>query len=211
MTLPLPRLGVIALCLTIMGCKADEFEIVVGTDDIAKVAAGTDVSVEFEMVFSSLGDMDDEKRAQIDRFEQIMSSYMNVTEFEIESDDGDYELQIEGTIPVTTDPAPATPYFLHVAPSVDFPGYTSVEVATGATFAAMRAEMQEVDFMMAPDEFHPTRIKLSGAGERLLAPGVSIDGAPFALFVGVVEERMSLNFKGGVYDDTGAVFLVQLP
>ena len=200
-----------ALPLALLGCKADEFQITLGTDDIATALGGVGGQVAFEMEFSSIGDLEDSQRAEIASFEDILSNYMTIGYFGIEAQDSGYALQIEGALPITGDAATVAPYFLWVGPSESFAGYAAVELRNGASFAAMKEEIRKVNFMLAPDAFHPTRIRLTGRNSDLIAPGAVVDGTPMALFRGPLDGRLTLLFEGGVYDETGALFLLAQP
>lgn len=205
------RLALVSVSLLLMGCKADEMDISLDIADIALARVGTDGAVGFEAAFSNLGDLDEAQRAQFDQIEAVLSRYMTIDAFVIEPTDTGFGLQIAGEMPLSADPDTATPYFLLVSPSETLDGYSEVEVKTGAGFAAMRGEIMAINFMLAPDAFHPTRIRLTGDGARVIAPGAFVDGTPEPLFAGAVTGRLSMLFKGGVFDDTGALFLIRLP
>lgn len=205
------RLPLLLITLALLAaCKADKFDVELATGDLAAAAAGQAIEAPFEMVFSNLGEIDDDKRAQFAEFEAIMRRYMTVDAFITVPGDSGTELQIEGRLPVTASDAEA-PYFLHLAPSQDFPGYWEVEMQNGSNYAEMQDDMQSVSYMLTPDRYQPTRFKLAGNGEALIAPGAFVDGEAQALFLGTVEDRLWLSFRDGVWDDTGALFLVKLP
>jgi hypothetical protein len=58
--------------LALAGCKADELDIDLRTDEILSVMQGGNETVEFEAVFSMFGDLDDERRAQISALKAIL-------------------------------------------------------------------------------------------------------------------------------------------
>ncbi len=58
--------------------------------------------------------------------------------------------------------------------------------------------------MLSPDEFHPTKIKLRGKNVQVIVPATEIDGKSYLLYRGVVDERISMKFEGGVFDTIGA-------
>jgi len=203
-------LAMLAVALTLAACKADKFDVDLATGDLAQVARGSALEAPFEMVFSDIGDLDDEKRAQFARFEEIMRQYMAIDSFLLVPNDNGTELQIEGRLPVTAMPV-AAPYFLELNPSADFPGYWEVEMKNGADYTDMEQAMRKVSFMLTPDRYQPTRINLAGNGEALIVPGAWIDSEPQALWTGPAPERIALSFKDGIWDDTGAKFLVKLP
>ena len=211
MTSIVVRISLFCAVLALAACKADEFEISLTLDDIAAAGAGTDRSVSFEMVFSNFGEIDAEQRTVLAKFEEIMSRHMDITGFEVEPEDEGFELFIEGTILITADPASTAPYFLHVSNAELFAGFTAVELRTGPDNGPMRSAMEDVNFMLAPDEFHPTQIRLSGGEAALIAPAVIVDATPHAMYVGQIEEKLTLDFQEGVWDDTGLVFFVALP
>ena len=64
--------------------------------------------------------------------------------------------------------------------------------------------MSAINFMLSPDEFHPTKIKLKGKDVQVLVPATEIDGKAYLFYEGVVDGRISMKFEGGVFDKIGA-------
>lgn len=200
----------VATLFALAACKADRFDVSLATGDLTRAMEGGQAQAPFVMVFSSLGEMDAERRENFSGFEAAMRRYMVIDTFVIEpGDDGD-ELVIEGRLPVSADAGTREPYFLHLAPSSEFEGYTMVEMKNGEDLARMQREMRDVNMMMVPDRYQPTRIILAGNGEQAIVPGAYVDGEASALWTGTVTGTLRFNFRDGIWDDTGAYFLIGL-
>ena len=95
-------------------------------------------------------------------------------------------------------------YYIHVSSSDIFDGYTFLELKTGDNFNNLSSQMSAINFMLSPDEFHPTKIKLKGKDVQVLVPATEIDGKAYLFYEGVVNGRISMKFEGGVFDKIGA-------
>ena len=70
--------------------------------------------------------------------------------------------------------------------------------------------MRAINFMLAPDAFHPARFRLRGEDTfEVTAPAVQIDGRYHLLWRGVAEDRLSMTFADGAFDEVGAGFFVR--
>ena len=92
---------------------------------------------------------------------------MEITDFELETTDMGYEVTLEGEMPITNQDLD-TAYYIHVASSEIFDGFTFLELRTGSEFDNLSNQMSAINFMLSPDEFHPTKIKLKGKTFTLL-------------------------------------------
>jgi len=201
-------LGAAALVL-LAGCKADELSIDLKTRDILAAVQGESGTVSFEADFSTFGSLDDGQRAQVEALEAILSSYVEIDDFELEITDTGFEVTIEGEFPITTDLQSDAAYFMAVEPSDIISGAYLVQLRTGDDFDRMEREMQAINFMLAPDAFHPTRFRLRGDDRfEILAPGAQIDGRYHLMWRGMSEDRLTLRFAGGPFDEVGAGFLI---
>ena len=203
-------LSSVVLLALLFGCKADELEIDLKASNVISVVQGETYNAEFEAVFSSFGVLDDEQRSQIDAIERIIENYVEITDFEIESTDMGFEITVEGELPVTNDKDAAEAYFIHVAESTLFQGYYRAQLMTGTDFARMKSEMEEVNFMLSPDKYHPTQFRVEGQSVDVIAPAAQIEGTGYFMYQGTVDRRLTMNFKGGVFDDVGAGFFFRI-
>ena len=198
---------VLAIGISLIGCKADELEISMKTSDLLSVRNGGNEVAEFEAVFSMVGELDNESRALVDALENILVKYVYIDDFEIKTTDMGFEVTIEGEIPVIATGKSDAAYFISLEPSDVIDGTTQVQVKTGQKFEQMNSEMTALNFMLAPDAFHPTRFRLRGNNDiEVLAPAVQVDGRDYLMWRGRVGDRLSLSFSGGVYYRTGAGF-----
>ncbi|MCF4098067.1 hypothetical protein [Maritalea mediterranea] len=192
------------------GCKADNVQIELQTSDIVDVAQGGATMVEFEAEFSNFGELDDEQRAQVSALESILENYLTLNDFELAHTETGFKVTIEGEITMTSDLNVDDAYFIGVAQSDIVRDATLVQLKTGSDFDRMQREMKAVNFMLAPDAFHPTRFRLRGeAPMDILAPAVQIDGHHYLMWQGTARDRLSLVFSGGAFEEVGAGFFIR--
>lgn len=191
------------------GCKADEVEIDLSDTDIEAATSGGREMVDFEAKFSNFGEMDDEQRADMGAVESIIAKYVDVDDFELEQTDMGFEVTVEGQIPITSDPDTTEPWFILVQPSEMFPGTQRVQLRNGRDFDSLVSDSRDVNFMLAPDAFHPTQFRLDADGMDVLAPAVQVDGRYHLMWRATVTDRARMTFKGGVYDSIGAGFFAR--
>ena len=198
---------VLAIGISLIGCKADKLEISMKTSDLVSVRDGGNEVAEFEAVFSMVGELDHESRALVDALENILEKYVYIDDFEIKTTDMGFEVTIEGKIPVISGDDSNAAYYISLEKSEVIDEATQVQLKTGQKFEQMNSEMMALNFMLAPDAFHPTRFRLRGDNDiEVLAPAVQVDGRDYLMWRGRVGDRLSLSFSGGAYDRTGAGF-----
>ena len=139
----------------LFACKAKELNVDLRLDDAIAALDGSDKMVEFEAEFAGFGDLDDEKRTQVEALENILTKYMEVEDFELETKDNGFTITIEGQIPLTNNINNDSPYFLLISHSKTLEGYKELRFMTGDDFGSLKGEMQSINFMLAPDEYHP--------------------------------------------------------
>ena len=187
----------------LMACKAEILEIDIKSKDVFSAVNGEEEVVEFEAKFSNFGELDEESRAQVEALENILVKFMEITDFELETTDMGYEVTLEGEMPITNQDLD-TAYYVHVSSSEIFDGFTFLELRTGSEFQNLSNQMSAINFMLSPDEFHPTKIKLRGKNVHVIVPSTEIDGKSYLLYRGIVDGRISMKFEGGVFDTIGA-------
>jgi hypothetical protein len=198
---------IVALSLSLLGCKADELEVSFKTSDLIAVKNGGSETAEFEAVFSLIGELNNESRALIDALENIVVKYISIDDFEIKTTDMGFKISIEGEIPILNDENSEYAYYISVFHSNIIEGSNLVQLKTGHKFEMMKNEMSALNFMLAPDAFHPTRFRLRGDKDiEVLAPAVQVDGQDYLMWRGRIGDRLSLSFSGGAYDRTGPGF-----
>ncbi|MCY4591983.1 MAG: hypothetical protein OXE86_15785 [Alphaproteobacteria bacterium] len=200
-----------AVCFFLFACRADEVEISFDVDDIPSIANGTDSVIEFQAGFSQFGELDDNAKSNIDRLEDILNEYVDVEEFEIDSRDSKFIVDIEGSIPVTNNELSTDAFYLHIEPSDIFDGYYKIQIKAGAKFASMKERMSNVNIMLAPERFHPTKFKIKGKGYDIIALGTRVSGEPHLIYrKDNVQKRTTLYFSQGIYEDIGPAVFVKL-
>lgn len=199
-----------AVAALLVGCKADEVEIELDVDQLNAVAGGNVGMTEFEAVFSNIGELDNEQRAQVNAVRDILEQYMTIDDFELESTDMGFEVIIEGEIPVLDAARADHAYFIAVTESASLPGYHRVALHTGDDFAAMESEMSAINFMLSPDAYHPTKFRVDGQSSSLLAPAAEVDGRSYLLYDAPLDNRVRLVQKDGAFESVGAGFFLRL-
>ena len=189
--------------ILLVACKAEIVELDIKAKDVFAAVDGEDGVIEFEAQFSNFGELDEEARAQVEALENILTKFMEIDDFEIENTDMGYDVILEGEMPITNKKLDAA-YYIHVSSSELFDGYTFLELKTGDEFNNLSTQMSAINFMLSPDEFHPTKIKLKGKDVQVLIPATEIDGKAYLFYEGVINGRISMKFEGGVFDKIGA-------
>lgn len=193
-----------AAALLLSACKAKIVELDLKQDDLQAVQNGEVKYASFEAKFSNIGKLDDEQRAQVTALENILENYMDLDDFELASTDMGFDVIVEGSIPISNQEQTASAYYMLVEPSVIFKGYHLVQLRTGDAFKRMSSEMKAINFMLAPDEFHPTTIKVRADNMDVIVIGAEMDGEANLVWQGTVERRERFSFSGGIFDKTGA-------
>jgi len=189
--------------ILLIACKAEIVELDIKAKDVFAAIDGEDGVIEFEAQFSNFGELDEEARAQVEALENILTKFMEIDDFEIENTDMGYDVILEGEMPISNNKLDAA-YYIHVSSSELFDGYTFLELKTGDNFNNLTNQMSAINFMLSPDEFHPTKIKLKGKDIQVLIPATEIDGKAYLFYEGIVNGRISMKFEGGVFDKIGA-------
>jgi hypothetical protein len=187
----------------LIACKAEIVELDIKSKDVFAAVDGENGVIDFEAKFSNFGELDEEARVQVEALENILTKFMEIDDFELETTDMGYEITLEGEMPITNKTLDAA-YYVHVSSSEIFDGYTFLELRTGDNFNNLSNQMSAINFMLSPDEFHPTKIKLKGKNVQVLIPATEIDGKAYLFYEGIVNGRISMKFEGGVFDKIGA-------
>jgi len=196
---------ILAVSLIALGaCKAQKVEISMTENDLQSAKSGQEEMVSFEAIFSSIGDLDDAQKAQVSAIEDILDNFIELDDFELATTDMGFEVVIEGQLPISTDSTNSSAYFLHISQSDILKGYSLVQLKTGNSFNKMSTEMNAINFMLSPDAFHPTTIKLRGEGLEVIAIAAENNGDAYLMWKGTVNGRENFKYDGGIFDKTGA-------
>ena len=187
----------------LIACKAEIVELDIKTKDVFAAVNGEDGLIDFEAKFSNFGELDEEARAQVEALENILTKFMEIDDFELETTDMGYEITLEGEMPITNKKLDAA-YYIHVSSSDIFDGYTFLELRTGDNFNSLSNQMSAINFMLSPDEFHPTKIKLKGKDIQVIIPATEIDGEAYLFYKDTVNGKISMKFDGGIFNKIGA-------
>ena len=190
--------------IALAGCKADKMEIDLNEKVLQSAKSGQEEMVSFEAKFSTFGELDDAQKAQVSAIEDILEDYIELEDFDLASTDMGFEVVIEGKIPVSTDSANSSAYFLLITQSDILTDYSLIQLKTGTSFDKMSTEMKAINFMLAPDAFHPTTFKIKGKKLDVIAIAAKIDGDEHLIWKGKVDGRERFKYDGGIFDKTGA-------
>ncbi len=196
------------LCLA--ACRAEEVQFDLDQSDLVGAAEGQPAMVDFEAVFEQFGDLEQEQRDQIAEIEEILERYLSIDDFELATTRNGFEVTVEGEIALTAEPQRDDAWYLQVAASDVVEGFNRVQLTTGADFEILEREMRAINFMLAPDAFHPTQFRVDATDLEIIAPAAQIEGRFYLLWRGQVSERTNLNFAEGTFDEIGAGFLYRL-
>jgi len=189
--------------ILLIACRAEIVELDIKAKDVFAAVDGEDGVIEFEAQFSNFGELDEEARTQVEALENILTKFMEIDDFEIENTDMGYDVTLEGEMPISNKNLDAT-YYIHVSSSKLFDGFTFLELKTGDDFNNLSNQMSAINFMLSPDEFHPTKIKLKGKDIQVIIPATEIDGESHLFYEGVINGKISMKFNGGIFDKVGA-------
>jgi hypothetical protein len=187
----------------LISCKAEIVELDIKAKDVFTAVDGENGVIKFEAQFSNFGELDEEARAQIDALENILTKFMEIDDFEIENTDMGYDVILEGEMPITNKKLDAT-YYIYVTPSELFDGFTFLELKTGDDFNNLSSQMSAINYILSPDKFHPTKIKLKGKDIQVIVPATEIDGEAHLFYKNTVNGKISMKFDGGVFNKIGA-------
>ena len=81
-------------------------------------------------------------------------------------------------------------------------------IATTARFSAFEGELQNINFMLSPDELQPIKFKLRSSKDdqlKIFTGAVEVGGESRVVYETEISKRITLTMKGGVYDRTSQV------
>ena len=200
-----PVACLIFISFSLLACRASEVEIAVSEANLRAVKSGAVEAVEFEARFSNLGSLDTTKRDEMSRLEALIRDYIAVDDFSIENSETGFEVVIEGSIPLAPSKQDA-PWYIHVERGTKPSSFSKLQVKTGRQFENLKARAQAINFLLAPEAFHPTKFVLRGDAASIIAPAVEINGEYHLLWRGQAGRKLKLKFADGIFDHMGAGF-----
>ena len=212
-------INVIFISLLISGCKSELVEIEINTSDIFDVINGESTNVEFESVFSLISELDDETKMQLEKMEIVAEKYASIDDFDVT--EGEYlglSISVEGEIPMiynsngSINNAISSPWVLLISDN-NFSGSLSnykykLEFITTPSYTAFDGELQNINFMLTADKFQPVKFKIKNKHDgtfEIFTGAVETDGESLTLLETIVEKRISLTMKEGIYNKTNQV------
>ena len=179
--------------ILLIACKANIVELDIKAKDVFAPVDGEDGIIEFEAQFSNFRELDEKARAQVEALEHILTKFMEIDDFEIEDTGMGNHIILEGGMPISNKKLDAT-YYIHVSSSELFDGYTFLELKTGDDFNNLSNQMSAINFMLSPDEFHPTKIKLKGKNIRVIISAIEIDSEAHLFYKDTENGKNSIEF-----------------
>lgn len=212
-------INLVFISFLLSGCKSELIELDIATDDILDVINGENADIEFESVFSLISELDDETKMQLEKMEIVAEKYASIDDFDVT--EGEYlglNISVEGEIPMiynsngSIDNSITSPWVLLISNN-DFLGSLSdykykLEFITTPSYAAFDGELQNINFMLTADKFQPVKFKIKNKHDgkfEIFTGAVETDGESLTLLETIVEKRISLTMKEGIYNKTNQV------
>ena len=203
----------------LISCKSELVELEISTDDILDVINGGNADIEFESVFSLISELDDETKMQLEKMEIVAEKYASIDDFDVT--EGEYlglSISVEGEIPMiynsngNINNAISSPWVLLISDN-NFLGSLSdykykLEFVTTPSYTAFDGELQNINFMLTADKFQPVKFKIKNKHDgtfEIFTGAVETDGESLTLLETIVEKRISLTMKEGIYNKTNQV------
>ena len=209
---------VASACAALSACSADDVQITITDRDLVAAIAGEPVEVPFIAKFSRIGDLDEERRAELDAVDDIVRDHIAVDVIEVEDEGYSTSVTIEGIIPLVFvqqgDVSTEGAWVVKISDTVGsaasaFP--YSLQLTTGAAFGALAAKVSGINRMLSPDAVQPVRfrVRVQGASPlRAHAGGFQEGGVHHMLAELSIapRENVTLIFKEGAYKSVGFLF-----
>lgn len=207
-----------ALCLLALlsACKADRVEIALTGADLAAVALGETRIVPFTAVFSQIGTLEEDERAELHAVEAVLMRTLRITRFAIETGETEWQVAVEGTLPLVPEGAPVwSPWRIDLGPnrsgSEALAAYPSaLTVAATPGYDGLAAEIAKIRGELVPDPNQPVTFRLTGMGAwDLLALGVRTAEAPVLVLEAEGVEAVSVTFESDLYEALPATLFLR--
>ena len=201
-----PPLVVLVL---LAGCKAQKVEVHLIGDDLIAASTGHNLTTNFE---AEIGEesttIDDPKRAMIDRITALLPKYFPDADQTVEIGGDAYSIRLAGSLPLADGrPADGTPWFVQARKSTDGPGIV-VSLEPSASYGNFKAEMQQIDAMISPDEYHPLEFQFTASSGTILVGGAMIDDKSVGIArIPMSGQTVNMLFENGVWDETSGTFI----
>ena len=203
----------------LISCKSELIELEIASDDILDVINGGNADIEFESVFSLISELDDETKMQLEKMEIVAEKYASIDDFDVT--EGEYlglSISVEGEIPMiynsngSINNSITSPWVLLISDN-NFLGSLSdykykLEFVTTPSYTAFDGELQNINFMLTADKFQPVKFKIKNKHDgtfEIFTGAVETDGESLTLLETIVEKRISLTMKEGIYNKTNQV------
>ena len=154
----------------------------------------------------------------------ISSKYIDIEDFDVTEDDYfGITIDVEGEIPLlyssnrSIPSSVSTPWVLLISDNNNQSALSSfkykLEFIASPTFNAFSGELENVNMMLAFDQFQPVKFKLKNKDNsvfNIFTGAVEGSGESHATFESDVEDKISLTMKGGIYDKTNQVIFFNI-
>ena len=151
--------------------------------------------------------------------EIVAEKYASIDDFDVT--EGEYlglSISVEGEIPMiynsngSINDSISSPWVLLISDN-NFLGSLSdykykLEFVTTPSYTAFDGELQNINFMLTADKFQPVKFKIKNKHDGILeifTGAVETDGESLTLLETIVEKRISLTMKEGIYNKTNQV------
>ncbi len=208
----------------LLSCKSELIEIEIETDDILDVINGDNKDIEFETTFSLISELDDETKMQLEQMEEIATRYASIDDFDVTEDEYmGINIAIEGEIPMifsidgNIESSITSPWVVLISENDQLGSLVNykykLEFKSTPSYSGFDGELQNINFMLSADEFQPVKFKIKNkldSNFEIFTGAVETDGESFVVLETIVEKRISLTMKEGVYNRTNQVIFFNI-
>jgi hypothetical protein len=199
----------LATALVLAACEAEKVEISLNSETILAAAEGKSSEIGFEAtVGEKFATVDDEKRAVIESVKSLIQKYVPGAEVDVDIGSDEYEIEVEGKLIVSRDrPTAGAPWHVSATQATDGNGIV-VNLSPTVSFGSFKDALQDVNFMLGPNEFQPVEFTFTAPSGTVIVGGAIVDGIPTGVArIPMSGQTIKMLFKDGVWKETAGAFL----
>ena len=218
------KLLILLFSIYLIGCQSNIIETTIKSNEIKDAINGEVQDIEFETNFSLMAELDETTKIELAKIESISSKYIDIEDFDVTEDEYfGLNIDIDGEIPLlysssgSIPSSVSTPWVLLISDNNNQSALSSfkykLEFIASPTFNAFSGELENVNMMLAFDQFQPVKFKLKNKDNsvfNIFTGAVEGSGESHATFESDVEDKISLTMKGGIYDKTNQVIFFNI-
>lgn len=203
------RILLLMALVPLAACKADKVEVKLDSDVVVAAAEGTAGEASFDAtVGERYATVDAEKRALIESVKSLIQKHFSGADVDVDIGSKEYEIEVEGTLVVSNIGSSASaPWYVSSTRATDGEGIV-IQLLPAASFGAFKAELQDVNIMLGPDEYQPVEFRFTASSGMVVVGGAIVDGVPTTVArIPMTGQTVKMLFKDGVWEQTAGGFL----